>query len=118
MNRQERRALIKKYGKDRLGALRAFRDSQLALAQQRDSFLSEGERVRIKTEAILNHKGAESLRQEYIQFLNDAKDKIFTVEYDPRFTKTPYVVCLKEDPTPVKWLFSVVDLEKVKSDAD
>ena len=48
-------------------------------------------------------------------YLRDIKTSLKkTVEYDERFKDRPLVVCLKEDPSEVKWLFSVLDLEVVK----
>ena len=47
-------------------------------------------------------------------FVEENKGKELTVEYDERFKDRPLIVCLKEDPSEVKWLFSVLDLEVVK----
>ena len=45
------------------------------------------------------------LTDEYRAFVEANEDTIFTVEYD-KFRQNPStLVCLKEDPTPLKWLF-------------
>ena len=54
------------------------------------------------------------LSQRYKDFVEENKGKELTVEYDERFKDRPLIVCLKEDPSEVKWLFSVLDLEVVK----
>ena len=51
--------------------------------------------------------------KEYIQFIEENRDKILTVERDPNKDEEAQVVCLREDPNEEKWLFHYTDLELV-----
>jgi hypothetical protein len=61
----------------------------------------------------LKHPEYLKLTDDYRTFVEANEDTIFTVEYD-KFRENPStLVCLKEDPTPVKWLFWTGHLIKI-----
>lgn len=79
----------------------------------------EGEKVQIDYDRITAYPDYNELRQEYKDFIESSKNKIFTVEFDA-FKKTHDVqnkdsmVCLVEDETKPKWMFWAGDLIPVK----
>ena len=74
-------------------------------------YLPTGQKVKLKVDRILEKKN--ELSERYIQFIEENKDKVLTVERDPNKDDEAQVVCLKEDPNEVKWLFHYSDLELV-----
>ena len=82
--------------------------------QKAETSIPEGAKVRLRYDRIHGSEKWNDLSQRYKDFIEENKGKEFTVEYDERFKDRPLVVCLKEDPSEVKWLFSVLDLEVVK----
>ena len=116
MNREQRRTYEKKLRAK--GVSKSDAENIVALKQKLDSVepLPEGQRVRLNIKSIMEHPDYERLTDRYKQFVQDNKDNVFTVEYDPQHLKNPTLVCLKEDPTPVKWIWWVGDLEIVKEE--
>lgn len=107
-NRQERRALAKKLkiSNQKLNELLQVQIESIAI-----DYLPTGQKVRLKAEQILEKR--DELSERYIQFIEENKDKVLTVERDPDKDDEAQVVCLKEDPNEVKWLFHYTDLELV-----
>lgn len=109
MNRETRRKMEKKIGRRKAKDIRKMMENYEPLL--------EGDKVRIKTEEIVNRietTGATYV-QEFVDFIKENTHKIFTVEYDEKH-KDGLMVCLKEDIRPIKWLFWEGDLEKIKLD--
>jgi hypothetical protein len=79
------------------------------LSQEVDEFefIPEGAKVKINYDEILSRPNYNKLRPEYREFVEKNKDKIFTVKYDEKYKEQPYLVCLKEDDTPLKWLWEI-----------
>lgn len=75
--------------------------------------IPEGTKVRLNVERIFAQKDFASLQPRYKKFVFEARDKVFTVEYDPERTDKPSLVCLAEDKSEIKWLWHVSDLEVV-----
>lgn len=74
-------------------------------------FLPEGTKVKIDYNEITKRPDYNKMSKAYKDFIEENKDKIFTVEYDKKYQNKPYLVCLKEDTTPLKWLWhSTLDL--------
>ena len=107
-NRKERRALAKrlKISNERMNELLQIQIENIAI-----DYLPTGQKVKLKTEQILKKK--KELSEKYIQFVEDNKGNILTVERDPSKPEDAQVVCLKEDTSEIKWLFHYSDLEIV-----
>ena len=69
------------------------------------NILAEGTKVRLNYYSIVNEPVYKSKRKAYKKFVNENKDKIFTVEYDENYKDKPILVSLKEDDGEVKWLW-------------
>lgn len=75
----------------------------------------EGEKVTLDFERLSHYKDYEKLRQEYKEFIEMNRSKVFTVEFDPyrkaHDTKDKAsLVQLVEDESDPKWLFWAGDL--------
>ena len=107
-NRKERRALAKKLkiSNEKLNELLQVQIENIAI-----DYLPTGHKVRLKADQILEKR--EELSERYIEFVEENRDKILTVERDPEKGEDAQVVCLKEDTNEVKWLFHYTDLELV-----
>ena len=107
-NRKERRALAKrlKISNEKLNELLQIQIENVSI-----DYLPTGQKVKIKVDQILEKR--EELSEKYIQFIEENRDKILTVERDPNKDEEAQVVCLQEDPNEVKWLFHYTDLELV-----
>lgn len=107
-NRKERRALAKKLkiSNEKLNELLQVQIENIAI-----DYLPTGQKVRLKADQILEKR--EELSERYIEFVEENRDKILTVERDPEKGEDAQVVCLKEDTNEVKWLFHYTDLELV-----
>ena len=107
-NRKERRALAKrlKISNEKMNELLQIQIENVSI-----DYLPTGQKVKIKVDQILEKR--EELSEKYIQFIEENRDKILTVERDPNKDEEAQVVCLQEDPNEVKWLFHYTDLELV-----
>lgn len=107
-NRKERRALAKKL---KITPQKMNEMLQVQIDNISIDYLPTGQKVKLKVDRILEKKN--ELSERYIQFIEENKDKVLTVERDPNKDDEAQVVCLKEDPNEVKWLFHYSDLELV-----
>ena len=102
MNREEKRALEKGKKKSNKTA-RGKIETKKKKPQQ--IYIEEGKKVKLNLKRIKEHPEYMKFTDEYRAFVEANEDTIFTVEYD-KFRQNPStLVCLKEDPTPIKWLF-------------
>lgn len=76
----------------------------------------QGDKVKLDYVKIISNPDYPRLVSKYKKFVEDHKDKVFTVEYDPRHTIRPSIVCLAEDPTDPKWLWYTGYLQKVENE--
>lgn len=76
--------------------------------------LPEGINVKLDIDNIKSHPDYEKLTEKYRNWVEENKDKTFTVEYDYNKKSNPITVCLKEDESDPKWLFWVGDLKVVE----
>lgn len=76
----------------------------------------QGDKVKLDYVKIISNPDYPRLASKYKKFVEDHKDKVFTVEYDPRHTIRPSIVCLAEDPTDPKWLWYTGHLQKVEDE--
>ena len=82
-------------------------------------YIPEGTKVKIDVEKLQKEKTYNKRNVKWREFIENNKDTVFTVEYDENKKDNPKMVCLKEDTSPVKWLFFVGDLivlKEVKED--
>ena len=108
MNRKTRRKLKKD---NKIKLINSTKDDTY-------EYLLEGEKVKLKYDYITSRTGYITKTKEYKKFIEDNKDKIFTVEYDANHLDNPVIVALKEDDSEPKWLFWDEFLERVNVDED
>jgi hypothetical protein len=114
MNREQRRTYAKKLRSNGISNETVSNIARLKRKLDSVPWMAEGEKVRLNMKSILADKDYEKKQDKWKQFVQDNKDTIFTVEWDAKHRDNPVLVCLKEDPSPVKWLWWVGDLEVVK----
>ena len=116
MNRTERRNLAKKIKKANkslnLGLNKKQLDEYIKFKEEQMSSISlfEGDKVKIDYVGITSRVDYDKRRPEYRTFIEENKDKIFTVLYDEKYRNNPWLVSLEEDTTEPKWLFTTSDL--------
>ena len=110
MNREQRRLLKRK------GKAKEYMNNLVNKFLSKDTapFMREGTKVRLNYEKIIGDTDYPRKVERYKQFVESNRGAVFTVEYDPRHTNRPSLVCLAEDPSEVKWLWFTGDLEVVK----
>ena len=119
MNREQKRAFAKQIKKAKKTELSKEAIEQIKeyadMTEETSLTIPEGTKVKLNIERITKNKDFVNYREEFKQFVVDNRNKIFTVEYD-EIQEQPrnLFVCLKEDPTPLKWLFYVGDLIPIK----
>ena len=112
MNREQNRALNKKKNISTQGS-RGKINLKKQTVNTNEIYITEGTKVKLNIKRIKGHPEYSKLTDDYRAFVEANEDTIFTVEYD-KFRKNPStLVCLKEDPTPVKWLFWTGNLIKI-----
>lgn len=112
MNREQRRAVQKKTGVS-ANLIKAAEHLMSQGTPLEIPTIPEGTKVKIKVDKIFQETGFADRMPRFRKFVQEARDKIFTVEYDPEHRDRPSLVCLKEDPSEVKWLWYIGDLEVV-----
>lgn len=75
--------------------------------------ISEGAKVKLNIEEIQGRPDYKRTVDKYKQWIEENKNKTFTVEFDENKKDNPLLVCLKEDRTKPKWQFLYSDLEVV-----
>ena len=112
MNREQKRALNKKKNISTKGA-RGKINLKKQTIEADEIYIAEGTKVKLNIKRIKEHPEYLKLTDDYRAFVEANEDTVFTVEYD-KFRENPStLVCLKEDPTPVKWLFWTGHLIKI-----
>ena len=105
MNRQEKRKLAKKLNMSYSELMESlnFQIVDMSIDQ-----IPEGTKVKINYDRIMKKK--EELSDNYIAWITEHKDEVFTCEKDETLSDTDKRVQLAEDTNEVKWLFHVSDL--------
>ena len=67
--------------------------------------ISEGSKVKLNYESLINEPDYPKKVKKYKDFVEQNKDKIFTVQYDTKYKDKPILVVLAEDENEVKWLW-------------
>lgn len=115
-NREERRKMSRRLKKTGLSIDAATellaRRVQAAAAEP----LSEGEQVRLNYDSIVNMPGYPKRTEAYRAFVEENRDRVFTVAYDDKHTSGRCVL-LAEDPTEPKWLWWAGDLIKLEKES-
>ena len=76
--------------------------------------LGEGDKVKINLSRIRKNKDYKKFSNKYINFLNENKDKIFTIERPTgRLNNWRNIWSLAEDMSDPKWCFYESDLVRV-----
>lgn len=107
--------LIKKYKDyyERMSVLKRIANGDI----DDDFIVPEGAKVKLNYDSIVNDPNYPRKVQGYKDFVENNKDKVFTVEYDEKYKNKPLLVMLKEDTNEVKWLWhSKYDLITVEDD--
>lgn len=114
MNREQKRELKKKIKKN--PSLKKAYESSKDWYENINPPLNEGDKVKLNYERITSYPNyAVVMRRIYQAFVEDNKDRIFTVEYDPikkelNSPNVKYLVQLAEDESRPKFLFNSTDL--------
>ena len=124
MNRAEKRKLYnnlkkanKKYG---FGLNKAQMNEYIEFKNKKENHPSfkEGEKVRLNYDGLTSVPDYDKRRQSYKDFIEENKDKILTVKYDEKYQNEPFLVCLEEDTTNPKWLFTTFDLIRIDKEKE
>lgn len=67
--------------------------------------ISEGTKVRLNYESIISEPDYKNKVAGYKEFVENNKDKTFTVQYDEKYRNKPVLVSLAEDTNKIKWLW-------------
>lgn len=121
MNRQERRKFKKNFASfskshpKEAAAIVSAAMKKLAFGVDKQE-LNPGDKVKLNMAAIKADPDYNRLVPKRRLFVESNSDTIFTVEYDPRHTNNPSIVCLAEDETDPKWLWYTGHLMKVETE--
>lgn len=77
--------------------------------ENKDTVLQEGQKVKLNYQRIISESDYKFKQKKYKEFIEVNKDKEFTVQYD-EYHQNGKLVCLKEDNSEPKWLFTFYDL--------
>lgn len=105
MNRKDKRNLAKKLG---ISYSELMESLNFQIVDMSIDQIPEGTKVKINYDRIMKKK--EELSDNYIAWITEHKDEIFTCEKDETLSDTDMRVQLAEDNSEVKWLFHVSDL--------
>ena len=109
MSRADKRAIAKKYGLTMSMVEKIFKDATIRNVYET---FTEGTKVKLNYDRIMENTEGKS--ELYLQFVEEHKDDVMTIEYDENHKDSPSVFCLQEDTNPVKWLFDISDLTLVE----
>lgn len=115
MNREQKRQLAKNIKKEPLLSHLVDANFWQHTTVNRDGLsIPEGSKVQFNIKKMKQHPDWERLEERYRTFIEDNANTIFTVEYDEQYPTEPLWVCLKEDVSPIKWLFYIGDLKVIR----
>lgn len=81
--------------------------------------IPEGAKVMLNYESITNELDYKNKVESYREFVENNKDKVFTVQYDEKYRNKPVLVSLAEDTNKIKWLWHCEsDLIVIDEDED
>lgn len=73
--------------------------------------IPNGTQVKLNLSTIQKDPNYQRKSDKWKEWIEEHKEEIFTVEYDPKFGEQPKVVTLKEDTSDPKWLWFIGDLD-------
>lgn len=73
--------------------------------------IPNGTQVKLNLSTIQKDPNYQRKSDKWKAWIEQHKEEIFTVEYDPKFGDQPKVVTLKEDTSDPKWLWFIGDLD-------
>lgn len=88
----------------------------LFLREQCRGRFAEGDKVKLNMEEIRSSPDWERKTPTYRAWCEAHAGQELTVIYDQNHTDRPELVCLEEDGTEPRWLFSVIDLMPTAGD--
>lgn len=112
MNRKDRRTFVRQAKKS--GASKGAAMAYLAMKELEENNpeafkkFQEGDKVRLDIDRITNRSNYENMTDEYRAFIEESRDKVFTVHIESNA-----MICLKENP---EWLFWKGDLIAYKTE--
>lgn len=81
--------------------------------------IPEGTKVMLNYESITNELDYKNKVESYREFVENNKDKVFTVQYNEKYRNKPVLVSLAEDTNEIKWLWHCEsDLIVIDEDED
>jgi hypothetical protein len=83
--------------------------------------IAEGTKVKLNMERITSHPDwnpntDDFNHRNYVDWVTQNKDNVFTIKYDSAHLKDPQLLCFIEDNTNPKWLFHESDLIVLEED--
>ena len=109
LNREERRKLKRRLRNRGISPELATELLARRIQEMNSLPLQEGDVVRLNYDAIVNAPAYAQRSEAYRTFVEENRDRDFTVMYDEKHT-SGRVVLLAEDPTEPKWLWWSGDL--------
>jgi len=115
MNREQKRKYIKElkskgFTKEQIDAILLYKKYADV-----NNYIPEGTKVKLNYNEIKNQPDYPKLTEKFRNWIEDNKDKVYTVEYKKNKRGKPLFVTLKEDTSDPKWLFWVGDLIVVEN---
>lgn len=113
LNRATRRRLQKqnKISKEQMNEILKYQSQKAELVDIKFNTLTEGTKVKLKSEQILSQKIETT--EEYKQFVRDNVDTIFSVVYAEGKKDNPTLFELEVDGVKNIWLWHIDDLEVI-----
>lgn len=116
LNREERRKLKRRLRNKGISPELATELLMRRIQEINSPPLTEGERVTLNYDAIVKSPTYAQRPEAYRAFVEENRDREFTVAYDEKHTSGRMVV-LAEDPTEPKWLWWSGDLTKTAKES-
>lgn len=119
MSRKERRQynkdLKKRLRKDGYSKQQAAEFANLMTSQFNSEKLDAGEKVKIDYDRFLRNEAKSPQLTKFVEFVEENKDKVFTVMYEPMYEEKKMICCLEEDTSDPRWTFSPYELIRVNN---
>lgn len=111
MNREQKRKYAAALRKKGFSSESAKQIAKMKALDDIKPVIIAGDKVRLKYNSIIESPDYDKRLENYKKFVEENKDKVFTVEAYKGYKK---LFCFVEDETEVKWVFHKFDLEKVE----
>lgn len=111
-NREQKRKLKKRLARSGLSVDDALDLLTRRVQAMNAEALPEGAKVRLNYDSIVDQPSYQKRQQAYRDFVEENRDKIFTVAYDDKH-QSGKLVLLQEDTSEQQWLWHCADLIRV-----